>query len=67
MIELTSKDVAIRSVLSLHCHLPPDPDGLNIIGPYCAECVSPIDGGPELYPCMTVKTVMDSLCGRVTG
>lgn len=56
-------DVAIRSVLSLHC-MQPKVRG-DILGPYCAECTSPIDGGPEPYPCMTVKTVLDSAAGGI--
>ena len=39
----------------------------DIIGPYCAECTSPIDGGPELYPCLTVKAVLDTLGGGVSS
>lgn len=49
---------AIRSLMALHCVMPMEPG--DIIGPYCSECVSPIDGGPEMWPCLTVKAVMDS-------
>lgn len=62
---MTAALLSVRAVLSLHCK-EPMVEG-DILGPYCAECTSPIDGGPELYPCLTVKTVMDSLCGQVTG
>lgn len=50
---------AVRAVLSLHCIQAKWPG--DSLGPYCAECTSPIDGGPELYPCLTVKTVMDTM------
>lgn len=56
-----SEQQAIRAVLSLHCKQSEDEAGS--IGPYCAECTSPIDGGPELYPCMTVKAILDALAG----
>lgn len=51
--------MAVRAVLSLHCKQPAQAG--DVLGPYCAECTSPIDGGPELYPCPTVKAVMDSM------
>lgn len=51
--------LAVRAVLSLHCKQPVMPG--DILGPYCAECTSPIDGGPEPYPCLTVNAVMDSM------
>jgi hypothetical protein len=50
---------AVRAVLNLHC-IQAKQRG-DVLGPYCAECTSPIDGGPELYPCLTVKTVMDAM------
>lgn len=58
-------DDAVRAVLNLHCKQTVEPG--DIIGPYCAECTSPTDGGPELYPCLTVKTVLDSVCGHVVS
>lgn len=54
---------AVAAVLNLHYREDMKPG--QISGPYCAHCASPIDGGPELYPCLTVKVVMDSVCGRV--
>jgi hypothetical protein len=56
---------AVQAILNLHSIQRKEPG--DIIGPYCAECVSPIDGGPEMYPCRTVKVVMDSMCGQVCG
>jgi len=53
------------AVMALHCVQPRQPS--DVIWPYCAECTSPIDGGPELWPCMTVKAVMDSMNGGVTA
>lgn len=54
---------AVRSVLNLHSKQMPEAG--DIIGPYYAHCTSPTDGGPEAYPCMTVKVVMDSVSGGV--
>lgn len=51
--------MAVRAVLSLHCKQPKVAG--DVLGPYCAECTDPIDGGPALYPCMTVNAVMDSM------
>lgn len=31
------------------------PEHENLIGPYCMHCTSPIDGGPEMWPCATIK------------
>jgi len=56
--EMSTMATAVRAVLSLHCKEAMEK--AQIIGPYCAECTSPIDGGPELYPCMTVKAVLDA-------
>lgn len=56
---MTAALMAVRAVLSLHCKQPIEPG--DILGPYCAECTSPIDGGPEPYPCLTVNAVMDSM------
>lgn len=48
---------AADAVLALHTS-----DGhKNLIGPYCEHCISPIDGGPELWPCKTVKAVTEAL------
>ena len=58
---MTPTSKAVRAVLALHYQVPMQ-EG-DVIGPYCAECVSPIDGGPELFPCLTVKTVLDALAG----
>ena len=46
------------AIMTLHCIQPPERG--DVLGPYCMECTSPIDGGPELWPCMTVKVVIDS-------
>jgi hypothetical protein len=50
---------AVEAILALHCKQPRSPG--DIIGPYCAECTSPIDGGPELWPCKTVKILVGSI------
>lgn len=34
---------------------------VTLIGPYCAGCTSPIDGGPELWPCPTITAIRDAL------
>ena len=48
---------AVEAVLELHTS-----DGhKNLIGPYCEHCISPIDGGPELWPCATVKAIENAL------
>ena len=48
---------AVEAVLGLHTS-----DGhKNLIGPYCEHCISPIDGGPELWPCATVKAINEAL------
>lgn len=62
---MTPLERAAQAVLNLHCKMPWEPG--DIIGPYCSECVSPIDGGPELYPCLTVKVVLDSCAGSVVS
>jgi len=62
---VTKIETAVRAVLSLHCIAPKEPG--DVIGQYCAECTSPIDGGPELYPCLPVKTVLDACAGSVVG
>jgi len=49
---------AIEGVLELH-----QSEHKNLIGPYCTECVSPIDGGAELYPCNTVRALTQALGG----
>lgn len=33
----------------------------TLIGPYCTGCTSPIDGGPELWPCPTIRAIQESL------
>ena len=62
---MTKMEKAIQAVLNLHSIQRSEPG--DTIGPYCAECNSPTDGGPESYPCRTVKVVMDSLGGGVFG
>lgn len=57
--------LSVRAALSLHCKQPKVAG--DALGPYCAECTSPIDVGPELWPCMTVKAVMDSVNGSVVA
>lgn len=61
---MTKIDKAVQAVLSLHSIQNREPD--EVIGPYCAECTSPTDGGPMPYPCTTVKVVLDSLGGGVS-
>jgi len=51
--------LAVRAVLSLHCKQPVVAG--DILGPYCAACTSPVDGGPAPYPCLTVNAVLDSM------
>jgi hypothetical protein len=60
---MTKIEKAVQAVLNLHCIQPKEKG--DVIGPYCAACTSPIDGGPELYPCLTVKVVMDAVSGSV--
>ncbi|MFS2091049.1 hypothetical protein [Paenarthrobacter nicotinovorans] len=50
---------AVQAVTALH---QPDNDGT--IGTYCSHCTSLIDGGPELYPCPTVRAVVAALGGE---
>ena len=47
---------AVQAVVALH-----EPERGNLIGPYCAHCISPIDGGPEPWPCPTVSAVEAAL------
>lgn len=49
---------AVRAVQSLH-----QPCRQNLIGPYCSHCISPIDGGPELWPCRTLQGIESALGG----
>jgi len=56
---MTNAEQAIKAVLSLHCKAAEAEAGK--LGPYCVECTSELDGGPEIYPCMTVKTILDAL------
>ena len=58
MTDLTMWEKAAVAVLTLHIQEPMK-EG-DIIGPYCSHCISPIDGGPELWPCMTTKAVIDA-------
>lgn len=52
-------DPVVDAVLNLHAEEPMG-EG-QIIGPYCSHCISPIDGGSELYPCKTVRAVLGAL------
>lgn len=56
-----SMNTVAIAVIALHAPQPWPSTGHY----YCAECTSPIDGGPELWPCMTFKAVIDGLAGRV--
>ena len=40
----------VDAIRALHTPMHP-----AMIGPYCTHCTSPIDGGPEMWPCATVK------------
>lgn len=48
---------AIRDVEAVH-HVA---QYKTLIGPYCAGCTSPIDGGPELWPCATLRAITEAL------
>lgn len=50
------------AVIALHA---PVHSGLAPEHYYCAECISPIDGGPANWPCLTFKVVIDALSGNV--
>lgn len=52
------------AVIALHA---PQADRLAPGGYYCAECVTPVDGGPDVWPCLTFKVVVDALAGKVLG
>ena len=50
---------ALDAVTRLH-----RPDSSAMIGPYCSHCTSPIDGGPELYPCATIRAIQSATGGE---
>lgn len=50
---------ALRAVEALHKEMP----RTTMIGPYCTHCISSIDGGPELWPCKTLRAIQQALGG----